>query len=95
MITITKGHDWAKSVSDLKEELLKMMETELEYYNPEDTSWSKYSRDELNVIVDRYLDEVTDKEIDDFKEWCQYGDRDEAIMTYLNEWAFNSDEDGY
>lgn len=91
MITITKGHDWAKSVSDLKQGLLNTIETELEEYEPEDTGWSKYSKDELNKIVDRYLNEVTDEEIDEFNEDNCYGDRDEAIMCYLNEWAFHPD----
>jgi len=94
MIIITTNHDWAKSVADLKEGLLNTIETEVEEYDPEDTGWSKYSKDELNAIVDRYLSEVTDEEIDNFNEDDCYGDRDEAIMCYLNEWAF-SDEIGY
>ena len=94
MITITTNHDWAKSVADLKEGLLNTIETEVEEYDPEDTGWSKYSKDELNAIVDRYLSEVTDEEIDNFNEDDCYGDRDEAIMCYLNEWAF-SNEIGY
>ena len=89
MITITTNHDWAKSVADLREGLLNTIETELEEYDPEDTGWSKYSKDELNAIVDRYLNEVTDEKIDDFNEGNCYGDRDEAIMCYLNEWAFD------
>ena len=88
MITITKGHDWAKSVSDLKEELLKMIETELECYDPEDTGWSEYSMEEINTLIDRYLNEVTDMEIDEYNEECGFEDRDEAIMCYINEWAF-------
>ena len=94
MITITTNHDWATSVDDLREGLLNTIETELEEYDPEDTGWSNYSKDELNAIVDRYLSEVTDEEIDDFNEDNWYGDRDEAIMCFLNEWAF-SDEIGY
>ena len=94
MITITNDNEFT-TVEELRQGLLDVIETELEEYEPEDTGWSKYSRDELNVIVDRYLDEVTDKEIDDFKEWCEYGDRDEAILTYLNEWAFHPDGAGY
>jgi hypothetical protein len=89
MITITTGHDWAKSVKDLRKGLLNTIETELEEYEPEDTGWSKYSKDEIKKIVDRYLSEVTDEEIDNFNEDNYYGDRDEAIMCYLNEWAFN------
>jgi len=95
MITITTNHDWAKSVTDLREGLLNTIETELEEYEPEDTGWSKYSKDELNAIVDRYLSEVTDEEIDNFNEDNCYGDRDEAIMCYLNEWAFHPDGAGY
>jgi hypothetical protein len=89
MITITTNHDWAKSVADLREGLLNTIETELEEYEPEETGWSNYSKDELNAIVDRYLNEVTDEKIDDFNEGNCYGDRDEAIMCYLNEWAFD------
>ena len=94
MITITTNHDWAKTTADLRQGLLNTIETEVEEYDPEDTGWSKYSKDELNVIVDRYLNEVTDEEIDNFNEDNYYGDRDEAIMCYLNEWVF-SDEIGY
>ena len=94
MITITTNHDWATSVDDLRQGLISVIETELEEYDPEDTGWSKYSKDELNAIVDRYLNEVTNEEIDNFNKDNYYGDRDEAIMCYLNEWAF-SDEIGY
>ena len=93
MITITTNHDWATSVDDLRQGLLNTIETELEEYDPEDTGWSKYSKDEINDIVDRYLNEVTNEEIDNFNSDNEYGDRDEAIMCYLNEWAF--DEKGY
>jgi hypothetical protein len=95
MITITTNHDWAKSVDDLRQGLLNTIETELEEYDPEDTGWSKYNKDELNAIVDRYLNEVTDEEIDEFFDVDFYGDRDEAIMCYLNEWAFHPDGAGY
>ena len=94
MITITTNHDWAKTTADLRQGLINTIETEVEEYDPEDTGWSKYSKDELNAIVDRYLNEVTDEEIDGFNEDDCYGDRDEAIMCYLNEWVF-SDEIGY
>jgi len=76
MITITTNHDWAKSVADLREGLLNKIEDELEEYEPEETGWSNYSKDELNAIVDRYLNEVTDEKIDDFNEGNCYGDRD-------------------
>ncbi len=95
MITITTNHDWVTSVDDLRQGLLNTIETELEEYDPEDTGWSKYSKDELNAIVDRYLNEVTDEEIDEFFDVDIYGDRDEAIMCYLNEWAFHPDGAGY
>jgi hypothetical protein len=95
MITITTNHDWATSVDDLRQGLINTIETELEEYDSEDTGWSKYSKDELNAIVDRYLNEVTDEEIDEFNEGNCYGDRDEAIMCYLNEWAFHPDGAGY
>jgi hypothetical protein len=95
MITITTNHDWATSVDDLRQGLLNTIETELEEYDPEDTGWSKYNKDELNAIVDRYLNEVTDEEIDEFFDVDFYGDRDEAIMCYLNEWAFHPDGAGY
>lgn len=89
MITITTNHDWAKSVADLRQGLINTIETELEEYEPEETGWSKYSKDKINTIVDQYLNEVTDDKIDDFNEGNCYGDRDEAIMCYLNEWAFD------
>ena len=89
MITITTNHDWATSVDDLRQGLINTIETELEEYEPEETGWSKYSKDKTNTIVDQYLNEVTDGKIDDFNEDNCYGDRDEAIMCYLNEWAFD------
>ena len=89
MITITTNHDWATSVDDLRLGLINTIETELEEYEPEETGWSKYSKDKINTIVDQYLNEVTDDKIDDFNEGNCYGDRDEAIMCYLNEWAFD------
>ena len=89
MITITTNHDWATSVDDLRQGLINTIETELEEYEPEETGWSKYIKDKINTIVDQYLNEVTDDKIDDFNEGNCYGDRDEAIMCYLNEWAFD------
>ena len=89
MITITTNHDWATSVDDLKQGLINTNNDQLEEYDPEDTGWSKYSKDKINTIVDQYLNEVTDGKIDDFNEGNCYGDRDEAIMCYLNEWAFD------
>ena len=94
MITITTNHDWATSVDDLKQGLINTINDQLEEYDPEDTGWSKYSKDEINDIVDRYLNEVTDEEIDKFFD-VDFGDRDEAIMCYLNEWAFHPDGAGY
>jgi hypothetical protein len=89
MITITTNHDWATTVEDLKQGLINTIEDQLEEYDPEDTGWSRYSKDEINKIVDRYLNEVTNEEIDNFNEDNCYGDRDEAIMCYINEWAFD------
>jgi hypothetical protein len=89
MITITTNHDWAKSVADLKEGLINTVNDQLEEYEPEDTGWSKYSKEEISTIIDRYLNEATDEEIDNFNEDNYYGDRDEAIMCYLNEWFFD------
>jgi hypothetical protein len=91
MITITKHHDWATSVADLKEGLINTINDELECYDPEDTGWSAYSASEIDAIVDRYLNEVTDEEIDEYFDVDHHEYRDEAIMSYLNEWAF-SDE---
>ena len=95
MITITTNHDWATSVDDLKQGLINTINDQLEEYDPGDTGWSKYSKDEINDIVDRYLNEVTNEEIDNFNSDNEYGDRDEAIMCYLNEWAFHPDGAGY
>ena len=95
MITITTNHEWATSVDDLKQGLINTINDQLEEYDPEDTGWSKYSKDEINDIVDRYLNEVTNEEIDNFNSDNEYGDRDEAIMCYLNEWAFHPDGAGY
>jgi hypothetical protein len=86
MITITANHDWAKTIKDLKEGLINTIQTEQEEYQ-EDGGWWMKSDEEIIEIVDRYLNEVTDDEIDNFNKDNYYGDRDEAIMCYLNEWA--------
>lgn len=88
MITITKGHDWAKTIDDLREGLFNTIETEQEEYQ-EEGGWYTYSDEEVVEIVNKYLNEVTDKQIDKFNKGNCYGDRDEAIMCYLNEWFFD------
>ena len=87
MITITNDNEFT-TVEELKQGLLDVIETELEEYEPEDTGWSEYSMEEINTLIDRYLNEVTDMEIDEYNEECGFEDRDEAIMCYINEWAF-------
>jgi hypothetical protein len=87
MITITKDNEFT-TVEELRQGLLDVIKTELEEYSPEDTGWTNYSVDEIYTLVDRYLNEVTDAEIDEYNEDCGYEDRDEAIMCYINEWAF-------
>lgn len=88
MITITKGHDWANTIEDLKEGLYNTVVIEQEEYGEEDSGWFGKSESEVKEIIDRYLIEVTDEEIDNFNKDNFYGDRDEAIMCYLNEWYF-------
>ena len=87
MITITTGHDWANTIEDLKEGLFNTVVTEQEEYGDEG-GWFGKSESEVKEVIDRYLTEVTDEEIDNFNEDNYYGDRDEAIMCYLNEWYF-------
>jgi hypothetical protein len=87
MITITTGHDWAKTIEDIREGLINTIRTEQEEYG-DDCGWGDKSDEEVNRIVDEFLREVTDEEIDEFNEDNYYGDRDEAIMCYLNEWTF-------
>ncbi len=87
MITITKDNEFT-TVEELRQGLLDVIKTELEEYSPDDTGWTNYSVDEIYTLVDRYLNEVTDAEIDEYNEDCGYEDRDEAIMCYINEWAF-------
>ena len=87
MITITNDNEFT-TVEELRQGLLDVIETELEEYSPEDTGWSNYSMEEINTLIDRYLNEVTDMEIDEYNEECGFGDRDEAIMCYINEWTF-------
>jgi hypothetical protein len=87
MITITKDNEFT-TVEELRQGLLDVIKTELEEYSPEDTGWTNYSVAEIYTLVDRYLNEVTDAEIDEYNEDCGYEDRDEAIMCYINEWAF-------
>ena len=88
MITITTGHDWANTIEDLKEGLFNTVVTEQEEYEEDESGWVGKSESEVKEIIDRYLTEVTDEEIDNFNEDNYYGDRDEAIMCYLNEWYF-------
>jgi hypothetical protein len=70
MITITTNHDWAKTIKDLKEGLINTIQTEQEEYQ-EDGGWWMKSDEEIIEIVDRYLNEVTDDEIDNFNKEIQ------------------------
>ena len=92
MITITTNHDWAESVEDLREGLINTINDELEEYEPDECGWHNYSEDEISKIVDQDLNEVNDEEIDKFNEDNYYGDRDEAIMCYLNTWIWDIKE---
>ena len=87
MLTITSVSVFT-TVEGLSKGWVDVIETELEEYEPEDTGWSNYSMEEINTLIDRYLNEVTDMEIDEYNEECGFEDRDEAIMCYINEWAF-------
>jgi len=76
------------SPEDLKDGLIEMINDEIEAYG-EDSGWSKFSKKEINAIINRYLNEVTDEELDNFigDDEEDYGDREGAIMCYINEWA--------
>jgi hypothetical protein len=76
------------TIEELKAGLIEMINDEIDAYG-EDSGWEKFSEAELDAIVDRYISEVTDEEIDNYydNDEDEYGDRDGAIMCYLNEWA--------
>jgi hypothetical protein len=76
------------TIEELKAGLIEMINDEIDAYG-EDSGWKKFSEAELDAIVDRYISEVTDEEIDNYydNDEDEYGDRDGAIMCYLNEWA--------
>lgn len=80
------------TIEELKEGLIEMINDEIDAYG-EDSGWEKFSEAEIEAIVDRYISEVTDEEIDNYydNDEDEYGDRDGAIMCYLNEWADNDD----
>lgn len=87
MITITKDFETIKTIDQLKDVLLEIINDEIEAYG-EDSGYFNKTDYELREIVDKYLTEVTMEEINIFKENCDYGDVEEAIMCYLNEWNF-------
>ena len=76
------------TIEELKAGLIEMINDEIDAYG-EDSGWEKFSEAELDAIVDRYISEVTDEEIDNYydNDEDEYGDRDGAIMCYLSEWA--------
>ncbi len=75
---------------DLKEALIEQINDEVEAYG-EDSGWEKFNEYEREAVVDRYIREVTDEEIDNYydNDDDEYGDREGAIMCYLNEWTHN------
>lgn len=77
--TTTSNEEW-------KEALIEMINDEIDSYGT-DSGWEKFSKTEIEAIVDRYMNEVTDEEIDNFFDEDVYEDKDEAFMCYLNEWA--------
>ena len=81
-----------ENVGELRDGLLELINDEIEAYG-KDSGWEKFSKEELNKIVDRFINEVTDKEIDNWYDNDDdlYGDRGGAIMCYLNEWVDNDD----
>jgi hypothetical protein len=87
MITITKDFETIKTIEQLKDVLLEIINDEIEAYG-EDSGYFNKTDYELREIVDKYLTEVTMEEINIFKENCDYEDVEEAIMCYLNEWLF-------
>ena len=87
MITITKDFETIKTIDQLKDVLLEIINDEIEAYG-EDSGYFNKTDYELREIVDKYLTEVTMEEINMFKENCDYEDVEEAIMCYLNEWNF-------
>jgi hypothetical protein len=87
MITITKDFETIKTIDQLKDVLLEIINDEIEAYG-EDSGYFNKTDHELREIVDKYLTEVTMEEINIFKENCDYEDVEEAIMCYLNEWNF-------
>ena len=75
---------------DLKAGIIDMINDEIEAYG-DDSGWEKFSKTEIEAVANRYITEVTDEEIDNYydNDDDEYGDRDGAIMCYLNEWAYN------
>lgn len=69
--------------NEIKLGLVELINDEIEAYGTE----SGYYNENPNEIVDKYLNEVTEHEIDEFTQHMEC-DRDEAIFNYLNEWMF-------
>jgi hypothetical protein len=84
----------ATNIEELKAGVIETINDEIDAYG-EDSGWAKFSNEEIDAIADRFINEVTDEEIDEFFDVDIYSDRDEAIMCYLNEWAFHPDGAGY
>ena len=79
-------------IEELKAGVIETINDEIEAYG-EDSGWAKYSNEEIDAIADRFINEVTDEEIDNYydNDDDEYGDREGAIMCYINEWASNDD----
>jgi len=80
------------STETLHNDLIDMINSEIDVYGS-DSGWEKFSATELDAIVTRYITEVTDDEINKYydNDDDEYGDREGAIMCYLNEWVDNDD----
>jgi hypothetical protein len=80
------------STETLHNDLIDMINSEIDAYGSY-SGWKKFSATELDAIVTRYITEVTDDEINEYydNDDDEYGDREGAIMCYLNEWVDNDD----
>jgi hypothetical protein len=86
MITVTTDNDC--SIEELREGLIDLAREEREEY--EDGGWADKTDAQIEYIVDRYLNEATDEEVDNFFDEDVYEDRDETILCYLNEWCVDN-----
>jgi hypothetical protein len=79
-----------ENAKEIKNDLFDIIKSEQESYG-KDSGYYGLSDEEITNLVTRFYEDITDEEVIEFKEYCEYEDNEEAVFNLLNEWAFNED----